>query len=198
LQRIGSEIQELSDEDQPAAELVDRAEQKLLSLSRSTEDSKPMLIHEAGEESYERYTALYEADDKSALFGITTGFPSLDHLLAGLPPGHLMIVAARPSVGKTAFAIDIARELQCPIVALSQLSRSCEQRNPPIPVLSDLRESGSIEQDADSVLMLYREGNYNEDCDDPTLTDFYLRKNRNGPTGHIELKFNAARMSFGQ
>ena len=46
--------------------------------------------------------------------------------------------------------------------------------------------------------MLYREGNYDEDCDDAMLTDFYLRQNRNGPTGHIELKFNAARMSFDQ
>ncbi len=87
-------------------------------------------------------------------------------------------------------------ELRCPIIALSQLSRSVEQRNPPIPILSNLRESGSIEQDADSVLMLYREGAYHEDCDDPLATDIYVRKNRNGPTGRVELHFDAARMSF--
>jgi len=58
---------------------------------------------------------------------------------------------------------NLARELQCPVVALSQLSRMVEQRSPPIPILSDLRDSGSIEQDADIVLMLYREDVYNED-----------------------------------
>lgn len=91
---------------------------------------------------------------------------------------------------------NLARELNCPILALSQLSRSVEQRSPPIPVLSDLRESGSIEQDADSVLMLYRQGAYNEDCEHPYLTDVYVRKNRHGPTGRVDLHFDAARMSF--
>jgi replicative DNA helicase len=91
---------------------------------------------------------------------------------------------------------NLARELQAPIIALSQLSRTVEQRNPPIPVLSDLRESGSIEQDADSVLMLYRQSMYDEDCENPAVTDVYLRKNRHGPTGRAELHFNAAKMSF--
>jgi replicative DNA helicase len=90
----------------------------------------------------------------------------------------------------------LARELGCPVIALSQLSRSVEQRNPPIPILSDLRESGSIEQDADSVVMLYREGYYNEDCEDPSLTDVYVRKNRNGPTGRVLLQFVKERMVF--
>lgn len=91
---------------------------------------------------------------------------------------------------------NVARELQCPIIALSQLSRSVEQRNPPIPILSDLRESGSIEQDADTVLMLYREDAYNEDSAEPGMTDIYVRKNRNGPTGRVGLHFDHARMSF--
>ena len=91
---------------------------------------------------------------------------------------------------------NLARELECPIIALSQLSRSVEQRNPPIPILSDLRESGSIEQDADSVLMFYRRGAYDEDCDQPNLTDIYVRKNRHGPTGRIELLFQPPKMSF--
>ena len=91
---------------------------------------------------------------------------------------------------------NLARELSAPIIALSQLSRSAEQRSPPIPVLSDLRESGSIEQDADAVLMLYREEAYNEDCDDPGATDVYVRKNRSGPTGRVTLFFDKERMSF--
>jgi len=313
----------LSDRSVSAEAALERAEQKLLALSRVSPDSRPKHIAEIGCEAYERYAALHEAKDKTSLFGITIGFSALDELLTGLPPGHLMILAARPSMGKTALALDIARnvagklkknvaifslemtrqeimdrivasllkvetwklkkgeltendfkrlgplfddlknhpiyidddadttltnlrakarreklqrgldllvidylqlievtgreatdnrtqqvtlisrslknlarELQCPIIALSQLSRSCEQRNPPIPVLSDLRDSGAIEQDADSVAMLYRESLYNEDCADPALTDVYLRKNRNGPTGHVEIYFDGARMSF--
>jgi replicative DNA helicase len=91
---------------------------------------------------------------------------------------------------------NLARELECPVIALSQLSRSVEQRSPAIPILSDLRESGSIEQDADIVLMLYREDAYNEDCDSPGVTDIYIRKNRNGPTGRVSLFFRADRMTF--
>jgi replicative DNA helicase len=90
----------------------------------------------------------------------------------------------------------LARELKCPVVVLSQLNRECEKRNPPIPGLSDLRDSGSIEQDADSVLMLYRQGYYEEDCDQPTMTDIYVRKQRQGPTGRVQLDFDASHMRF--
>lgn len=90
----------------------------------------------------------------------------------------------------------LARDLQCPVIALSQLSRQCEQRNPPIPQLSDIRESGAIEQDADSVVMLYRQGFYDPDCDDPLETELFLRKNRNGPTGVVSVRFNPERMTF--
>lgn len=324
LLEVGHRMVALATDDRlPALEALEQAEQKLLSLSRHSTENKPQHIAEIGQESYARYAELHEATDKTALFGLRTGFTQLDLLLTGLPPGHLMIVAARPSMGKTSFALDIARhvaglqrkqvavfslemtkqelmdrviagllgietwklkkgqltasdftalgkifdglknhplyidddpdttianlrskarrqhlehgldlliidylqlievtdrasgenrtqqvshisrslknlarELGCPIIALSQLSRSVEQRNPPIPILSDLRESGSIEQDADSVLMLYRQGAHNEDCDDPLGTDIYVRKNRNGPTGRIELHFDAARMCF--
>ena len=312
-----------ADEKLPALDAVERAEQSLLALSRHVVDVKPQHIADIGAESYERYTQLQAAEDKTALFGLTTGFHDLDQFLTGLPPGHLTIVAARPSAGKTAFALDIARhaaskqgknvavfslemtkqelmdriiagflgveawklkkgelspddfarmgalfdelkrhplyidddpdttianlrskarrhqmergldllvidylqlievtdraagenrtqqvshisrslknlarELGCPIIALSQLSRLVEQRSPPIPVLSDLRDSGSIEQDADTVLMLYRESMYNEDAENPNVTDVYVRKNRNGPTGRVSLHFDPARMSF--
>jgi replicative DNA helicase len=90
----------------------------------------------------------------------------------------------------------VARDLHCPVVALSQLTRQCEQRIPPIPQLSDIRESGAIEQDADSVVMLYRQGFYNPDCDDPLETELYLRKNRKGPTGVVAVRFNPERMTF--
>lgn len=321
----GTIISELAqDETLSAMEALERAEQKLLGIARhAKDDSKPQHIADAGVESYDRYTRLHEAEDKTALFGLTTGFRDLDQMLTGLPPGSLTIVAARPSVGKTSFALDIARhaasvqaknvtflslemskqeimdrtiagflgvaawkikkgqltdddfsrmgnlfdglrkhklyidddadttianirskarrqqmehgldllvvdylqlievtdraagenrtqqvshvsrslknlarELGAPIIALSQLSRSTEQRNPPIPILSDLRDSGGIEQDADVVLMLYREELHNEDCEHPGETDIFVRKNRNGPTGRVGVFFDSAKMSF--
>lgn len=306
-----------------ASEVLEQCEQRLLALARRTTHASPQHIAEIGSAAFDRYAALHGATDQDELLGLRTGFAELDHLLTGLQPGQLTIVAARPSMGKTSFALDVARhaagmqrknvaifslemsrdelmdrvvagylgvdawklkkgalseddfrrvgqlmdglkdhplfidddsdttlvnlrskarrqqiehgldllvidylqlievtdrasgenrtqqvshisrqlknlarELRCPIIALSQLSRSVEQRNPPIPILSDLRESGSIEQDADSVLMFYRRGAYDEDCDQPNLTDVYVRKNRHGPTGRAELLFQPAKMSF--
>ncbi len=272
--------------------------------------------------TYDRYARLYEAEDKTHLAGITTGFTELDRLVTGLAPGDLVVLAARPGMGKTSFALDIAwqaakmqqktvafyslemstnslmdrivggamgletwrlrrgeiaetdfgrlgtffdeiadlpvflnddpdtsiatlrrnarrqqlnhglellivdylqlievpdrqaetrvqqvsyisrslknlaRELQVPIIALSHLSRSFEHRIPQIPILADLRDSGTIEQDADMVWMLYREEAYHEDTDRPGVTDVFVRKNRNGPIGRIELPFHKERMSF--
>jgi replicative DNA helicase len=71
-----------------------------------------------------------------------------------------------------------------------------ENRPGNIPQLSDLRESGSIEQDADVVLMMYREDYYEEDSDRPGITDIYVRKHRNGPTGRVELMFKREQMRF--
>ena len=90
----------------------------------------------------------------------------------------------------------IARELDVPVIALSQLSRSVESRNPQIPQLSDLRESGSIEQDADIVAFIYREGYYNPDTDRQNITDLIIAKHRNGPTDTIELYFHPERLRF--
>lgn len=311
------------DESVSATEALERSEQALLAVTRHVAGVKPQHIADAGAESYERYARLYADRDSGALAGLATGFPALDQLLTGLQPGSLTVIAARPSVGKSSFALDIARhaaavggknvaifslemtkqeimdrtfagwlgidawklkkgrlteddfrrmgelfdelrrhplyldddpdttianirskarrqqmehgldllvidylqlievtdraagenrtqqvshvsrslknlarELGCPVIALSQLSRAVEQRNPPIPILSDLRESGGIEQDSDVVLMLYREEMYNEDCADPGLTEVYVRKNRHGPTGRVSLHFDKARMSF--
>jgi replicative DNA helicase len=90
----------------------------------------------------------------------------------------------------------IARELDVPVLALSQLSRSVESRSPQIPMLSDLRESGSIEQDADIVMFIYREDYYNPDTDRQHVTDLILSKHRNGPTGKVELYFHPERLKF--
>lgn len=90
----------------------------------------------------------------------------------------------------------IARELNVPILALSQLSRSVETRKPQIPQLSDLRESGSIEQDADVVGFIYREEYYNPETDRKNITDIFIKKHRNGPTGAVELYFDREKQRF--
>lgn len=90
----------------------------------------------------------------------------------------------------------IARELNVPVLALSQLSRSVESRSPQIPQLADLRESGSIEQDADVVAFIYREEYYNPDTDRKKLTDIFIKKHRNGPTGNLELYFDNEKQRF--
>lgn len=90
----------------------------------------------------------------------------------------------------------LARELNVPIIALSQLSRAVESRPDKRPVLSDLRESWSIEQDADIVMMIYRDDYYDEFSEKPWVTDIYIRKNRNGPIGNISLKFDRKNQKF--
>jgi replicative DNA helicase len=90
----------------------------------------------------------------------------------------------------------LARELNVPIVALSQLSRGVEQRTNKRPMLSDLRESGSIEQDADLVMMIYRDEYYNPDTPDRGITEVSIVKHRNGPVGTIKLLFNAELTKF--
>jgi len=83
----------------------------------------------------------------------------------------------------------LARDLDVPIIALSQLSRAVEQRQDKRPILSDLRESGSIEQDADLVGFIYRDEYYNDDSESQGLAEVILAKHRNGPTDSIKLSF---------
>lgn len=324
LAELGAHITALpEDTTKTADELTELAEQSFLQHTARTTAQPTTQIGSVLHEWYDTYEALRNNKDAPEHAPVRTGYPDLDFLLPGFEPGQLTIIAGRPSMGKTALALNIAehvvtkqqkpvvffslemtqrqvlnrliaselgsetwkleqgtltadqhaaipkvlerlsalplhidddpdrsltnlrskarrhqmqhglallvidylqlievtdraanenqtqrityiskslknlaRELQCPIITLSQLSRESERRNPPIPILSDLRDSGSIEQDADRVLMLYRESEYNEDCADPNVTDLYIRKNRQGPTGHIQLLFDKPTTTF--
>ncbi|MDO5018645.1 MAG: replicative DNA helicase [Lagierella massiliensis] len=91
----------------------------------------------------------------------------------------------------------LAKELNCPVIALSQLSRAVEQRSDKRPMLSDMRESGAIEQDADIVMMIYRDDYYNpETTTRPNITDLIIAKHRNGPTGVVQMYFNKEHSKF--
>ena len=90
----------------------------------------------------------------------------------------------------------MAKELQVPVVCLSQLSRANEKRDDKRPMLSDLRESGAIEQDADIVLFIYRDDYYNEDSEKRNIAECIVAKNRHGETGKVELKWLPEFTSF--
>ena len=90
----------------------------------------------------------------------------------------------------------MAKELNVPVILLSQLSRAVESRNDKRPMLSDLRESGSIEQDADIVLFLYREAYYNKESQRPNISECIVAKNRHGETGTVELVWDGQYTRF--
>ncbi len=303
-------------------ELIDNAEKTLFNVSQTHVSDKFVHIKDVLNKTYEKISDLHDPESKDKYRGISTGFGSLDRILSGLQPADLVILAARPSMGKTALALNIgqniakqgkavglislemskeqlvermfcsllgvdswkmrtgkltdndfskigtvmdelnsmkifiddslgnsiaelkakarrlkveqgldmlvidylqlmsggknnygnnrvqeiseisrslkalARDLSIPILALSQLSRAVEMRPVKIPQLSDLRESGAIEQDADVVLMMYREDYYEEDSDKKGVTDIYIRKHRNGPIGHVEMMFKKEQLKF--
>jgi len=322
--RAGQKIAGLGMEESRAVpELLDEVEKTIFDISNTFLKDKFVHIKQILEERYERFAEMHEAGEDAQSKGVPSGFMGLDAKLSGFQPSDLIIIAARPSMGKTALALNIAqnaaikykksvgvfslemskeqlvdrlfasmlgvdswklqkgklddtdfqnmgpimdelnnanifiddsvgssipelrakarrlqmehgldmlvidylqlmstgnasyagnrvqeiseisralkqigRELQIPVVALSQLSRAVESRPGNIPQLSDLRESGSIEQDADVVMMLYREDYYEEDSDRPGLTDVYIRKHRNGPIGRVELMFKKDHLRF--
>src|SRR5436305_9018802 len=90
----------------------------------------------------------------------------------------------------------LARELNVPVLALAQLSRAVESRQSKVPQLSDLRESGSIEQDSDIVMFIYRDDVYNPETERKNIADIIVAKHRNGPVGEDSLYFQASQTRF--
>ncbi|MDB4614161.1 replicative DNA helicase [bacterium] len=325
LLKLGKNVAALAEDDtRSTTDLIESVEQQLLQLQYTATQDKPQSLGDMCLDRYEHYTTVHEAEDPSEYYGIQTGFTELDKMVVGLQPGDVMVVGGRPSMGKTAIALEmarhmaseqnkkvtifslemnkeqlfdrlfaafhqveehklsrgdlrdeqlesmgttfdalgsiplyldddadktitnlrskarrhkmehgidvliidylqliqvpthlvsanrtehlryisenikaLAREIDAPIIALSQLNREADRRTDKRPQLSDLRESGAIEQDADYALLLYRDSYYDEDCDDPFITDLYLKKNRpHGETGHVELRFNKEQHRF--
>lgn len=322
--RSGDEIMGLGyNETDDLEDILEKSEKSLFSVSQTFIKDRFVPIKDILSATYDKIAEAHDPEMKDKTRGVPTGFKSLDRLLSGLQPSDMVVIAGRPSMGKTALALNmaqnaakrgksigiislemskeqlvermfcallgvdswkmrtgqlsdedfkrigpvmdelstqkifiddssgasmsemrakarrlqmengldllildylqlislgkavyqanrvqemseisrsvkgLARELRIPIVALSQLSRAVENRpGAKIPQLSDLRESGSIEQDSDVVVMIYREDYYEEDTDRKGVTDLYIRKHRNGPTGHVELMFRKEQMKF--
>jgi len=119
----------------------------------------------------------------------------LDYLQLMQPMNKFASPVQQVSENSRALKI-LAKELNVPVLVLSQLSRAVESRVPQIPRLSDLRESGAIEQDADVVMFIYRDDVYNENSLKPGVAQVIIAKHRNGPIGDIELFFDKQRVSF--
>jgi len=328
LEQAAAEISEFSfSESEEVEKLLDKAEQKLFSISQDSLQKNFISIKSVLTETFNRIDELHKQGGQGTR-GIPTGYNDLDKLLSGMQKSDLVILAARPSLGKTTLALDlvrniaiktkvpvgifslemskeqlvdrllaaeagvdlwrmrtgklsdkeedddfprigramgvlsdspifiddspnanvmeirtkarrlkmehnlgflvidylqlmdggsrsesrvqeiseisralkqIARELDIPVLALSQLSRAVESRSPAIPKLADLRESGSIEQDADIVMFIYRKAkDKSRECpeEEKAIAEIHIDKHRNGPTGIVRLFFDENRVSF--
>src|SRR5207247_1210837 len=202
--------------------VLDDAERLIFQISERRMQGTAFPVRSILKGTFEQIEKLY--DQKEHITGLATGFSGLDEKTSGFQSSDFIIIAGRPSMGKTAFAMNIAKyagvrsqrrvlvlslemsqeqlvprrlRLNVPVVALSQLSRAVESRQSKEPQLSDLRESGALEQDADLILFLYRPDRYGvQPAENEHLAQVIIGKQRNGPTGTINLTFIPEYASF--
>ena len=258
-------LQDIQSGEESAQTLMDAAEQRIFDIRQGRDVQGLAKIGDAICEAYDRIGKI-AGPDKEKYLGAKTGFTYLDTITSGLNKSDLLLIAARPGMGKTSFALNIAtnvarrgdkevaifslemskeqlatrmlstealvdsnklrsgfltnedwvrlatsagvlsglpmyiddtasvtvqqikaKERDIPVIVLSQLSRGPESRTDKRPMLSDLRESGSIEQDADIVMFLYRDAYYNKESQTPNISECIVAKNRHGETGTIQL-----------
>ena len=196
LEKASQIIRDVYDQgQQEVEEILDQAEGRIFAVAESHRRAGFEPIKKVLWSAFEHIDEMQ--DSNTGLTGIPTGFPDLDRMTTGSTSGSESRVQEVSIISRGLKAL--ARELEVPVVALSQLSRGPEQRTDKRPMLSDLRESGSIEQDADVVMFLYRPEYYAPPEKREELAgkaELMISKQRNGPTGVVHLVFQKAYTRF--
>jgi replicative DNA helicase len=197
-------VETVYEEEGSAGELLDAAESKIFEISRSQSRSSFRSLHDEMEPTFDYVEAIMSR--AGSLTGIATGYADLDEMTGGLQDGELVILAARPSMGKTALALNIARnaamdhQKKVAVFSLEMTTRALVLRLLSSEARVDFsifrsKYVPTIEQDADLIAFIYRDHVYNKEAD-PNDAELIIAKQRNGPTGTVHLHFEGRYARF--